>query len=164
MNNTMKNVMAVNNQKVVIENNARNASFHMTMEDLRVFQPEKYDIISQYLRIHTGMVIEKGYVKTSIPVVDVTAGKIYPSLALGKSCANFSDYTYTRYKVSKHLEEKKIVKGYKPLFDYESNDLTNHYLMYAEDVPTAILKEYLRIEKIKIEEESNAKRLERGDK
>lgn len=160
MKNTINNVMEVNGQKVVIENNSRNSTFHMTMEDLRVFQPEKFDIISQYFQINSGLILTKGYAKNSISVVDITAGRIYPNLALGKNSINMNDYLYTRVKVMEAIESTKPLKS-SNIIDYMGNVINNHILMYAEDIPTAILKEYLRIEKIRIEEENNAKHLKK---
>lgn len=161
MKNSINNVMKVNGQKVVIENNSRNSTFHMTMEDLRVFQPEKFDIISQYFKVNTGLYPTNGYYKTSIPVVDITAGKIYPNLALGKNTDDFSNYMATRIKVMKFLEIGKPVEGNALLYDYNGNIVDGHVLMYAEDVPTVILKDYLRVEKIRKEEDKKAKRLKK---
>lgn len=161
MKNTINNVMKVNGQKVVIENNSRNSTFHMTMEDLRVFQPEKFDIISEYFKVTSILIPENGYSKTSIPVVDITLGKIYPNLALGKNCQDFPKYVSTRIKVMKFLEKGTPIKGNSHLYDFEGNCLDGHVIMYAEDVPTTILKEYLRLEKIRAEEDKKAKHLKK---
>ena len=160
MKNTINNVMAINGQKVVIENNSRNSTFHMTMEDLRIFQPEKFVIISEYFLINSDLMLTKGYAKNSIPVVDITAGRIYPNLALGKNSIYINDYIYTRIKVMEALENNKPVE-YSHIIDYKGNKIYNHILMYAEDVPTTILKEYLRIEKIRAEEDKKARHLKK---
>ena len=160
-NNSVNNVLEVNGQNMPIPVNQHNANYHMTIETMRVLQPEKYDILKEYFALHSNLKIESGFAKISTPVVDITTGKIYPNLALGKNTTNLKDYFNTRMRVVHSIEREEPFKGYKKLTDFEGNDINNHTLMFVEDVPIAILREYLRIAEITKKEEKKAKRLKK---
>ena len=158
-NNSISNVMEVNNQIMPIPVNQHNANYHMTIETMRVLQPEKYDILEKYFALHSKLKSLRGFSKTSTPVADITVGKIYPNLALGKNSENLRDYNNTRVRVSQIIENGTSIKCYKKLIDFEGNAINGHVLMFVEDIPIAILREYLRIAEITKKEENKAKRL-----
>ena len=146
--NEANNILGVNSQKIVFEDNEHNRGYHMTIETMRVFQPEKYDIISKYFETHgNNLNIGVGYQKHSTPVVDITAGRIYPNLALGKNSLDMNDYIKTRAIVVTVIEKKIPYFGTAKLTDFTGNCINEHLLMYAEDVPIAIIEEIIRKEK-----------------
>lgn len=158
-NNSISNVMEVNNQIMPIPVNQHNANYHMTIETIRVLQPEKYDILEKYFALNSNLKLTRGFTKVSTPIADITVGKIYPNLALGKNIENLRDYNNTRVRVAQIIENGTPIKCYKKLIDFEGNVINGHVLMFVEDIPIAILREYLRIAEITKKEEKKAKRL-----
>ena len=114
-------------------------NYHMNWKTLENFMPEKAEILKKL------WVFRKEWpIGSSIPVYDISSGKIYPSAALDRmGCYGYD--VAIRYNVLKSIDTGLPVKGRTCKYQGFDN-VCGHVFMAIEDVPTKIIKEAVRIE------------------
>lgn len=123
-------------------------NYHMNWKTLENFMPEKAEILKTLWRFR-----KEWPIGSSIPVYDISSGKIYPSAALDRM-GHYGYDVAIRYNVLHSIDTGLPVKGRTCRYKGFDN-VWGHVFMAIEDVPTKIIKEAVRIETEKEEDEIN---------
>ena len=109
-------------------------NYHMNWKTLENFMPEKAEILKTLWRFR-----KEWPIGSSIPVYDISSGKIYPSAALDRM-GHYGYDVAIRYNVLHSIDTGLPVKGRTCRYKGFDN-VWGHVFMAIEDVPTKIIKE-----------------------